>query len=193
MPTSGWRYDVYNKDSQGAIKYKIIKESISSFIRHLFLTYLFCARHKVWHWGHRFTMCWNKQGVSCELSVTKETRPSHSPCTFKLIHALLQNLHIPAAGWLGFISHQIKKCFYEQWCWIFNWLHQTWKDSAAILCFESQFFKMLCLVDLHMVDIKEVSKRAALLLGLLDCQAAFLRKPHERMPFFLLWVLPQRV
>lgn len=37
-----------------------------------------------------------------------------------------------------------------------------------------------------MVDIKEVSKRAALLLGLLDCQAAFLRKPHERMPFFLL-------
>ena len=35
-----------------------------------------------------------------------------------------------------------------------------------------------------MVDIKEVSKRAALQHGLLDCQAAFLRKPHERMPFF---------
>ena len=37
-----------------------------------------------------------------------------------------------------------------------------------------------------MVDIKEVSKRAALQHGLLDCQAAFLRKPHERMPFFFL-------
>lgn len=35
-----------------------------------------------------------------------------------------------------------------------------------------------------MVDIKEVSKRAALQHGLLDCQAAFLRKPHERMPSF---------
>ena len=29
------------------IKYKIIKESISSFIQHLFLTYLFCARHSL--------------------------------------------------------------------------------------------------------------------------------------------------
>jgi len=38
-----------------------------------------------------------------------------------------------------------------------------------------------------MVDIKEVSKRAALQHGLLDCQAAFLRKPHERMPFFFFY------
>ena len=45
---------------------------------------------------------------------------------------------------------------------------------------------MPCLVDLRMVDIKEVSKRAALLLGLLHCQAAFLGKPQERMPFFFL-------
>jgi hypothetical protein len=34
-----------------------------------------------------------------------------------------------------------------------------------------------------MVDIKEISKKAALLLGLLNCQAAFLGKPHKRMPF----------
>lgn len=37
-----------------------------------------------------------------------------------------------------------------------------------------------------MVQIKEVSKGAALLLGRVDFQAAFLGKPHKRMPFLFL-------
>lgn len=47
----------------------------------------------------------------------------------------------------------------------------------------SQFLSVVP-ANLHMVDIKEVSKGAALRLQLLDCQAAFLGKPHERMTFF---------
>lgn len=49
----------------------------------------------------------------------------------------------------------------------------------------SQFLSVVP-ANLHMVDIKEVSKGAALRLQLLDCQAAFLGKPHERMTFFFL-------